>query len=414
MALSTRRMGRRLLPLCWAVPMAMAVQQAGPNGIGSAEACSGGVSGLSGMDWRFPTVAPEERLPIATDGFVLITGASRSDASDSEVPLPWVRVTNEAGVDLPGQLRVLQTEPFTETTGAKLAWESDEPLALGTVAKLSWSETEEAGAGGAGNAPASYETIELEVVAEPTPLPVPTAVLSDWVEVRHGVGELVECESYDSCGPSLIEVPTEEVRVPGVGVSWELPTISGMVAWEVWAETSAPSDGAVSQRPGPRQLIDRESEVIKAVDDLVVFADDAAEHCVVMVVKDLRTGEESRSEPECQEPGEPISTLADHSLSSCDEPPTPESLSLWCLGPAHAKDERCSGVVQEGSGGQAASGNDSPGGQPSEDDAAATRRDASDGGCTYAPAPGSLGFAAAALGVMLMASRRRRVATSTT
>jgi hypothetical protein len=368
-------------------------------------------------------VGQEERLPIATDGFVVINGAFRFDGPDSEVPLPWVRATTEAGDDIPGQLRVLRTESYAEMAVVDLGWQSDEPLPIGTVVKLSWSETdEEANAGGAGNMPASVETVELEVVAEPTPLPKPTATLGDWVEMRHGVGKLVDCESFTSCGTELWQVPTEEVRLPAVDVSWQLPAISSVVAWEVWAETSAASDGKVSLTPGPRRPITRQRQG-QSVHDIVAFADDAVEHCVVMVVKDLRTGEESRSKPKCQDPGEPTSTLVDHHLGNCDEPPTPESLSIWCLG--LPDDERCKAIGQGGEGGQAGSGTSPPAGGKagsgasapvggdaesgaSADVAGPAVRDESDGGCNYGASPASFGFGAAALGCLLLLASQRR------
>jgi hypothetical protein len=182
-----------------------------------------------------------------------------------------------------------------------------------------------------------------------------------------------------------------------------------MVAWEAWAETRDPSDGVIAPSPIRPRLIVREPESGNTVHGIVTFAEDAAEHCVVTVVKDLRTGMEARSLPQCQEPREPTATLVDHHLEGCNEPPTPESLPLWCKG--NAEDERCADVVQAGSGGQAGAGAaiDDAGRTHVDVEEPTMRRSATEGGCNYGPARGSFGLGAASLGVLVFwASRRRR------
>jgi len=399
--------GRWLARLSGLLPVVVAVQ-VGAQGVQPAEACTGGAPGLGWDSLKVSSADREERLPIATDGFVLLRGAFWSETAGSDISLPWVRVTNATGEELPGTLRVLRTEPQAEVSIVTLGWEADEPLEMGSVAKLSWSEVEESeNAGGAGNEPAAVRTIELEVVAEPTPLPPPSATLGDWIEVRHGVGELVDCQPDTDCGESPIRVPLEEVRRPGVGISWTLPPISGMVAWEVWAEVSDPRDGELPPTPRRRQLLDRQAYGVKTVHDVVTFTDDATEHCAVMVVKDLRTGDELRSEPACDEPGVATVELADHELSSCAEPPTPESTAVWCL--ERKNDERC----ENGAGGQAGAATAPEDGMTgnggaSDVDAPGPRRDGSEGGCSYSSVRGGLGIGTAALGLLLVAFRRRR------
>jgi MYXO-CTERM domain-containing protein len=203
--------------------------------------------------------------------------------------------------------------------------------------------------------------------------------------------------------------------VPGVEVWWTLPSITGSVAWEVWAETSDPRDAALPPTSTPAQLIEREPVVntLKGhlAEDLVAFANDASEACAVVVVKDLRTGQELRSLPQCAEPGAATATFVDHGLGSCDEPPTPESTKLWCasLSDLARADEddpgnnHCQGI---GPGGMAGAGAAGTGADSEEQDAAAEPRKSSS--CHYSPATGSVWFGATAIGLGLLASARRR------
>lgn len=392
------RTGKRLLAT---LPIVAALQAAMGDGIGTAEACAGGAPS-TGWDLSVPILESEEqRLPIATDGFVLLTGAfSWEDAPEAEVPLPFVRVTTQSGEALPGRLRLLRSEVEDYMTFATFGWQADEALPLGTIATVSWSENEDdLGVGGAESAPNSVDSVEIEVVTEPAQLPKPVADLEEWVEVRHGIGELVECTKSSSCRTLPLHVPTHEVRVPGVGVSWTLPPIEGLVAWEVWGESADPDAGAVSLTPPRRQLVDRERDEISLVSDIVAFDAAATEHCAVIVVKDLRTGEESRSEPQCEEPGEPQAVVTDHQLRSCDSPPTQAGAG----GQAGAGDAA-------GAGGGATDGNDpSVGGDAVASGSGGQRREGDDDGCSYVPASSGRSVGVLALGVALwLASRRRQ------
>jgi hypothetical protein len=399
----------------------MLAQQAGLAGVRTADACTGGIPGKGWRNLRVPINTNEERLPIASDGFVVLRGGFITDDAEPDLPLPWVRATNEAGDELPGTLRILRTQDQDGSLYVYMGWQADAPLAEGSVVKLSFSEAaEDAGAGGAGNTPSAYETVELEVVGDPTPLPVPEAKLGDWVEVRHGVGALVECDEATDCFSAPLEVPTEEERVPGVRVGWTLPSIIGLVAWEVWAEARDPEDAAVPPAATPRLLIERERDVIAARRDVVAFTNDANEHCAVVVVKDLRTGEESRSQPQCGEPGMPTVTVVDHDLGHCYEPPTVESTALWCAD--NREDERCTSDEPTLTGGQGGSGADrdghsprggadSPAPEPPVDQASSKPRTSS--GCRYSPATGNAWLGLAAMGFGLLSVRRRR-GTATT
>jgi uncharacterized membrane protein YgcG len=438
--MATRRLvGWRIWErLLWLLPVAVLAQQVGLVGVRTADACAGGVPGEGWSNLRVPINTNEARLPIASDGFVVLRGGFITDDVEPDVPLPWVRATNEAGDELPGTLRVLRTQDQDGSLFLYLGWQADAPLVEGSVVKLSFSEApEDAGAGGAENAPAAYETVELEVVGEPTPLPVPDANLKAWVEVRHGVGALVACDEGSDCFSAGLQVPTEEERVPGVRVESTLPSITGLVAWEMWAETRDPEDAALPPTATPRLFIERERDVIPSLREIVAFANHAKEHCAVVVVKDLRTGEESRSEPQCGALGTPTATVVDHDLGRCAEPPTAASAALWCAD--NPQDERCATTEPEptggqggsGSGGSGSGGSDSGGSGSGGSDSGPDRKDDSprggtepsnadsgqdvasakartSSGCRYSPSTGSSWLGVAAIGLVLLGAGRRR------
>jgi hypothetical protein len=158
---------------------------------------------------------------------------------------------------------------------------------------------------------------------------------------------------------------------------------------------------------------------------LVTFADDAVEHCVVVIVKDLRTDEEVRSEQTCGEPAEPELMKADHGLRDCWEPPTQEAVPLWCEGrtdaPEICEDDRVVGQGGAGNDADGGAGTDEQGGRGS-DVGAGGRRDVpkprggtsgADGGCQFAPADGAWGPALLALAAFLSGLARRRRAAAT-
>lgn len=417
---------RRLKQLACLVPFVAALQQVGGHGVPLAEACSGSGPGPEPR-WLNLSVAdsyPLTQVAIATDGFVLLDGTFNRGEEQQELQLPWVRVTNDAGDEVPGQLQVLRSEPHGDYIQAYLSWHSDQALPIGTVLQLSSADNpNSAGEGGSSNATQDFGSITLEVVEEPTPLPTATVTLGAWLDVRHGVGDLVDCVSWNSCGNSTLQVPTREIRLPGVSVTWKLPGFSSMVAWEVRAEPSDPQNG-VETGFSRSEVVGRKGAKAETVEvGPVTFADDASDYCVVVVVKDLRTGDESRSEPVCEAPGDAEYERADHELGLCEEPPTPESVPLWCLN--HRFDEHCPdypGEPGEGTGDHAsgaqggqpadAGGRTSSatqGGQPTDtDEPTDASRESASGGCQVTPAASGFGLAAAALGALLSFIARRR------
>jgi hypothetical protein len=391
-----------------------ATQHIGSGAIPSAQACSGGAPGAGWGELEVVNPDGLERVPIATDGFVLLQAVLRYEDLDSETPGVWVRVVSESGDELPGQLRILRAEGDHHKR-IHFGWHPDQALAVGSVVELTAGE--EDGAGGAGHEAAPAERVELEVVGEPTPLLAPTGRLQDWLTVRHGVGELVDCDSYTSCGLELAQAAIHEERLLGVDVTWTVPEVTGMVAWEARADTIDSSSRDLALFPFPLVFsgLDRRSAVQAGV---VAFAEDAADHCAVLVVKDLRTGQEKRSEPLCGTPTKPQGERSDHEMASCEVPPVPEAFDLWCE--YHAEDPLCDGVGTAGAPGAigvppvreideptAPAGN---GDEPSEgDDPAQTPRLSRGCGCQLAPAGGGIALTAVSVAVLLGLCRRRRV-----
>jgi hypothetical protein len=386
----------------------------GLGGVQTAEGCSGGApsEGWNGVR----VLQAEDAAAVTTDGFVLLHGAYYASELDPTSPGISVLVTDENDQPVSGQLRVLQTQPRTEWTEVYLGWQADDELEIGSNLKVTWSIAGLDGEGGANNAPASG-SVELEVTSAPTPLPTPELSVDDWVEVSHGVGALVDCTaSGTSCGPAELQVPTRAVRRLGVETSWQAPAINGMVAWQTWAETSDPANGFTLR--SARSLIHRGQELPVST-GVVAFEEDASDFCVVAVVKDLVSGEERRSAPVCDAEQAPSGLVSDHLLSSCDDPPTPDALTLWCEG--HRDDPRCAELLPSdgGAGGSPSvgplpsAGEASDGGAPprADDDGKPAPPATSSGGCQVTPAPSGFALSILSLaGAVTLARRRRRSA----
>lgn len=417
-----RGTGRRVRNLVCCLPLLAAVQELG--GVPTAEACAG--SGWSDSPaWARLVVAdayPLTRVSVGTDGFVALEGDFYEGDTEAEVQLPALRATDETGNEVPGRVELLRSESRGDVTRVVLGWQSDEPLAVGTVLELTFSgRSADGGEGGAGSASQELGRVTLDVVEASAPLPTPSLTPGAWFEVGHGVGELVDCEANNSCGDYTLQVPTREVRLPAVEASWALPDFAGMVAWEVRTEASDPQNGVESSLQHST-VVARRREKTDVVDvGSVVFADDASDYCVVLVVKDLRTGDEARSEPRCDIPSEAEYERADHKLASCAEPPTPESVPFWCA--SHQSEVPCkassAGAGGEGAGetpsgaeaGQGSGVGGVPGaGEPaSAGEPAIANRARPRGGCQMAPAVGGIGLLTAAFGALFsLVARRRR------
>lgn len=403
--------------LSWLLPLMCLGSQLGVDGISNAEACSGGAPSVGWNDPRPVDFYEEGRIPVATDGFVLLRSLYvLGDVDPADLGVD-IRVTDEDGADVPGTLRLLRARDGGDETVAELGWQADEPLAIGSLLELTWSPRDP-NAGEAGAPAVSHgKTLRLEVRGEPTPLPKPIAHIEDWLEIRHGAGELADCNYETSCGITVRQVPPRHTHLLGVSTSWQVPAVTGMVAWETWAEAADPENG---EGPVGREhfLIGGPSTPAKAWSETVAFFADATDHCIVVVVKDLRTGEERRSDPLCQPVGKLAGAVADNDLGECSAPPTPEALPYWCE--TQGDDPRCDGVpvVDDGFGGAASF--DEPatvagehaGGSPSTSGGQPTRRDEptseAGGGCQLASTHASFGSLLVGVCGLAALARRRR------
>jgi hypothetical protein len=388
-------------------------QHAGPQGLFPvAEGCSGYGSLGGPPGWRYFVVASkseQERVEVGTDGFVLLEATFTGHDEEGEPAEIEVTASDQVG-PVAGRLELLRSvtrpgRPVVNYWG----WQADEPLPVGSIVQLSFGISN-------GLWPIS-DTVELEVVGEPAALPTPSAALGEWVDYRRGAGELVECTidlDFGSCGDPEAEtilVPEGEVRHWANDTLWQVPEIQGMVAWAAHAELSGPLDDAVT--------VEDEVVVVGGVDvgdvdaGMVVFPSDAEEYCVVLVVEDLRTGEEVRSEPVCGDPEQAIGSgvpifaprlFHDHRLDQCTQPPTAASKDLWCA--YHPEDPPCvpgpdSGGTGPSEAGQASvgdAGETGVGGRTSSGEPTPRARSARDSeSCRFRPAPAGVATHALAL-----------------
>jgi hypothetical protein len=400
-------------------------QHAGPRGFFPvAEGCSGYGTLGGPAGWRYFVIASQserERVEVGTDGFVLLEATFTGDDGDEEVEPAEIEVTasDQAG-PVAGHLELLRsvTRPgranATGTAGSVFnywGWQADEPLPVGSILQLSFGISN-------GLWPIS-DTVELEVVGEPAALPTPSgASFGNWVDYRRGDGDLVECTidlSDGSCSgldTDTILVPEREVQHRANDTLWDVPEVAGMVAWEARVELSGPlGDGVASDEVAVVGGVD-----VGPVDTgFIVFPSDAEEYCVVLVIEDLRTGEEVRSEPACGDPEQATSTVRAHRLDQCIEPPTPASKDLWCE--SHPDHIAClpggaSGGAGPSEAGQASvgdAGEESMGGRTSSGEPKPRARNAGQSdSCRFRPAPAGVAPHALALllGLGLVLGRR--------
>jgi hypothetical protein len=398
------------------VPVAFALEHVVPAGIPTAEGCSGSYSGGEGWQYlRVPAEATVEgddgiqRIPVATDGFVVLEGQFDDEELDLDVSGVQVSVTTHGGADVPGSLTFLRATSQNANYHGKLAylgWSATAGLEVGTQLTLAMTAApapREAGL-------VLQESFELQVVGPPTPLTDVALTFGAWLEFDHGIGDSVSClADYGSCGTDIITVRPELELLEGVETFWSPPKPSGMVAWEAHAELA---DSALEPlSPEAPTFVLSEGDVRPAT-GRVVFPRDSEEHCAVLVVRDLRTGVEVRSSRACAEPGAPEYSIGDNPFQLCAEPPSEELKERWCEGASHADHEVCraGAAGAAGAGGARADGGAGGAGDAQDDEAVPAKAAGSSGGCQYAS--GAFGNIAATLALLTLIAagltRRRR------
>lgn len=313
------------LPVAFAGSLVLPTVEGLPVGTGEALACSGGDGPNyvppSGWVWLKPSLlsnTPLTSVPIATDGFFVI------DAEGTELPVEaaqssmTVVVTDEAGAPVAGETKLLiDKQPGWYLFG----WTASAPLEVGAklTARLSASPIADPTTSNVGG------SFPLVVAGSPTPFPEPELTFSAWLDFFQGSGDPVNCPApIGYCGPFL-SMPGRATKRDALEATWRLPPSSTGVAWRPRLEASPSSADAVLPTyfneflgVGPDQSF-----------GTVAFPTAAEQYCVTLVVEDLRTHEEKRTEL-CAKPEPARQSYTNSELASCTEPPTPELTEAWC------------------------------------------------------------------------------------
>lgn len=383
-----------------------------PSGMPEAEGCSGSSTGVAPVvgvsSARLPFNAP---LEVATDGFfVLEVGAYGLTSAEVAAALQ-VTATHD-GQPLAGSLSLLSEPDFPVVVG----WVADDPLAVGSTLSVTVL---------AGSEETSYE---LSVVGEPTPLAASAASLDEWYQVAHGVGATIKCARKGfagACSPSEAAVASlpeaEEVR-DATDVRWSMPSTHGFVAWRVRLELVEGEADAVGSWQFPMNFYGRPHDPDISAElafGRLMFPAESSDHCVKVVIEDVRTHDEVVSEPECLTRAAKPEVVVDTMLEVCLEPPNAALTARWCSLHPESTLPACSSGGGEGGAptgegphgpeaGRASAGSSSAG--ATTNNAAETPSESS--ACSVsAPGAGNAGWlsvlgAALALGL----HRRRRVA----
>jgi hypothetical protein len=300
-------------------------------GVGKVLGCSGAGNAPAPIGWTslttsLPPDAEHGAVPIATDGFFAIDAVRASLLESAAESGLRVVVTNEAGEVIAGETTLLETR---SPSSYLFGWSAAEPLAVGSKLRASLSALQPTEAG----SPQVGGEYPLLVVGAPTPLLEPELTFSSWLDFYHGEGPAtLSCAGvFDpgACGAQTFLVPTLVTKQLAAQLSWDLPAVTGSVAWKARLEAS-PTNGDASftvygdeyfggdatQLPGP--LLGR-----------AVFPTTAAQYCVTLVLTDLRTKQETRAEA-CAPAQPPQSAQTDTSLGSCAQPPSEALNEAWC------------------------------------------------------------------------------------
>lgn len=305
-----------------------------PVGMGEALGCSGGPN-LAPPQWTslglmmfFETTG---EVAVATDGFFAIVAGGHDLSVEAARAQLRVVVTDQGGADVPGDVSVLRSDGYGSHV---FGWAAREPLAVGAVltATLAVDAPTDGKPGIGGQYP-------LRVVGAPTPPPAPHATFSRWGTVYHDDpgSELVSCRATEPCGPAqVLDVRTRVVEQVSAFAEWSPPEIVGGVAWSIRLEPKAPEGEAAGEQlwfgalGGYRQSFDSPMGGLPIFEiGSVDFRDRAQRYCVDVILEDLRTGLEQRSEL-CSAPGALERFGNPAGISRCDEPPSAELTPLWC------------------------------------------------------------------------------------
>jgi hypothetical protein len=350
-----------LVPLAFAVATVSSRPGTGELGIPQALGCSGTGQGPSGPVMPSPPgwyrLSPEAGAhTVGNDGFFNLYGSVEGLGVEEAVAGVTVVVRTEAGVDVPGELVLLQDKGPSEI---RLGWSAMEPLADGTklTAIVRGSPTVPGTSVGG--------LVHLSVFVAPPPvLPMPSVVFNSWWDHYRSIGTVVRCAAdvpaegtvIGGCGgppPTSFEVSSEYSLERAVNLSWPPPsgTIFGEVAWRVQVAQSPSNGDDVPDFPLDIFYTGAQGSMTAGWLDV---SPDATEVCATVLLTDLRTGE-AQSGESCQAVMPPSRTYSDDQLASCSAPPSEAATDLWCqLRTAAQRD--CTARKPEGAGAQPVEG----------------------------------------------------------
>jgi hypothetical protein len=291
-----------------------------PVGMGEALGCGGGGS-WAPRQWTTlgPTVIRDDTgaVPVATDGFFTIAAVGNDLSLELAQAQLRVAVRDEGGAEVPGSVSVLPNEG---NDWHLFGWTPRDALTVGT--RLTATLTTDPPTDGIGGDWA------LEVEGEPTSPGRPQAAFGQWGTFygSDGSGELVSCRASDLCNGERISLPAHLVEKVSARAVWTAPDIVGSVAWRIRVEAAAPAGEADGKG---LLFFGNDTEALSPLElGRVDFRDRAQGYCINVVLEDLRTGLEQRSEL-CS-PAGPLERFDADGLYRCVEPPSAELTPLWC------------------------------------------------------------------------------------
>lgn len=333
-----------LLPAAIVLDLTMPSIDGMPLGVGEALGCSGGPN-LTPDYWyglnpaRF---SEEEPIHTATDGFFVISATGANLSIETAKAQVLVVVRDEAGAEVPGDVSVLADTSSDGLNSFLFGWAARHPLAVGArfTATLALDPSSPFGADRGGEFP-------LIVDGEPTPLPAPEAIFDWWHKYYRGDG-LVDggapyCLVNSPCGAAYtVPLPPRVTERLATMIMWTPPPVVGHVAWAARVELR-PGQGELLRRPAGEELFFGTLETSPRVTaGSPLFSERAERYCVDLVIEDLRTGLEQRTEL-CSAPGPLMRPGTDSAIVQCAAPPsTPELARVWCEVRSAARDfEAC-------------------------------------------------------------------------
>jgi hypothetical protein len=332
-----------LVPGMFAVDMLFPTTEGLPVGVGDALGCSGGpnlpavVDGWTALSPRLSHTAAgnavaEESFSVATDGFFAISGEGNPLSLEQARAQLRVVVRDEDGLEVPGDISVLRSEPTRDSH--LFGWVARQPLALG--ARLTVTLATEPATPGDRNVGGEFR---LKVEGAATAPSAPVVKYEDWGTFYRGDGEVgsVQCMSSARCGPRpTLSLPPRVTEHVAAQVHWMPPEVVGGVAWRVRVEPDAQqavvssAESTLDDTGAGQELFGKVETAYRGVHvDDVIFQERADDYCVTVVLEDLRTGLEQRSEL-CAAPGPLQKYGTDTELAGCLEPPSAELTRAWC------------------------------------------------------------------------------------